>query len=232
MPSALADRAVEPSPATWPRGASGRNQRRAAPRPAVAGTPCPDHATVSVIGTSKRSHRDRIDGRGAVRLTYSVGGQNDIWGRRRRQTTHEVVVLLAVLVSACATPMLRLDPLADKVMVDLIWQNHSDRRYFITVGDQRDNTLSAWFVVEPCERSGAWGVVVTKPDDVRIALAGDAERPTGPDGGGLDSETLGSARQWVFRIVQEADPRDDFGNLESVGPATDRVAPAPPEKLC
>jgi hypothetical protein len=54
--------------------------RRAAPWPAIAGTPCPRPSDLSVGGISKRSHRVRFAGHGAVRLTGS--NQNDIWVER------------------------------------------------------------------------------------------------------------------------------------------------------
>jgi len=54
--------------------------RRAAPWPAIAGTPCPRPSDLSVGGISKRSHRVRFAGHGAIRLTDST--QNDIWVER------------------------------------------------------------------------------------------------------------------------------------------------------
>ena len=54
--------------------------RRAAPWPAIAGTPCPRPSDLSVGGISKRSHRVRFAGHGAVRLVDPI--QNDIWAER------------------------------------------------------------------------------------------------------------------------------------------------------
>jgi hypothetical protein len=58
--------------------------RRAAPWPAIAGTPCPRPSDLSVGGISKRSHRVRFAGHGAVRLVAPI--QNDIWIERFHQT--------------------------------------------------------------------------------------------------------------------------------------------------
>ena len=58
--------------------------RRAAPWPAIAGTPCPRPSDLSVGGISKRSHRVRFAGHGAVRLVAPI--QNDIWAERFNKT--------------------------------------------------------------------------------------------------------------------------------------------------
>jgi hypothetical protein len=54
--------------------------RRAAPWPATAGTPCPGPSDLPVGGISKRSHRVRFAGHGAVCLADP--DQNDIWAER------------------------------------------------------------------------------------------------------------------------------------------------------
>src|ERR1035437_8595398 len=54
--------------------------RRAAPWPAIAGTPCPRPSESPVGGMSKRSHRVRFASHGAVRLPDPT--QNDIWAER------------------------------------------------------------------------------------------------------------------------------------------------------
>lgn len=79
--SALADRAIRaiaPRPAEL--GPNSFQEKRAAPWPAIAGTPCPRPSDLSVGGISKRSHRVRFAGHGAVRLAGS--NQNDIWAER------------------------------------------------------------------------------------------------------------------------------------------------------
>ncbi len=72
------DRAIAPRP-TEP-GPNPLRVRRAAPWPAIAGTPCPRPSDLSVGGISKRSHRVRFAGHGAVRLVAPI--QNDIWVER------------------------------------------------------------------------------------------------------------------------------------------------------
>ena len=69
------DRAIAPRPAEL--GPNPFLVRRAAPWPAIAGTPCPGPSDLSVGGISKRSHRVRFAGHGAVRLADP--DQNDIW---------------------------------------------------------------------------------------------------------------------------------------------------------
>jgi hypothetical protein len=58
--------------------------RRAAPWPAIAGTPCPRPSDLPVGGISKRSHRVRFAGHGAVRLADPT--QNDISSERFNRT--------------------------------------------------------------------------------------------------------------------------------------------------
>ena len=70
---AIAPRSAEPGP-------NPLRVRRAAPWPAIAGTPCPRPSDLSVGGISKRSHRVRFAGHGAVRLADPY--QNDIWAER------------------------------------------------------------------------------------------------------------------------------------------------------
>ena len=140
--------------------------------------------------------------------------------------------VLAILGTSCDAALPRVDPFAERALVDLIWENASDRRYFITIGDERDNTLSRWFVVEPCQKAGVWGVEVTMPDDVRIGEAGDAEAPSGPFGSGVDSVTLLDQPQWVFHIVQDDPPDDMLGNLLSYAPPQGRLEPFEAERLC
>ncbi len=82
--SALADRAIEPSPSSGRAWAQPVPGERAAPWPAIAGTPCPRPSDLSVGGISKRSHRVRFAGHGAVRLAGS--SQNDIWAERLVRT--------------------------------------------------------------------------------------------------------------------------------------------------
>ena len=72
------DRAIAPRP-TEP-GPKPSLVRRAAPWPAIAGTPCPRPSDLSVGGKSKRSHRVRFAGHGAVRLVDPI--QNNIWVER------------------------------------------------------------------------------------------------------------------------------------------------------
>ena len=70
---AIAPRSAEPGP-------NPLRVRRAAPWPAIAGTPCPRPSDLSVGGISKRSHRVRFAGHGAVRLADP--SQNNIWAER------------------------------------------------------------------------------------------------------------------------------------------------------
>lgn len=143
-------------------------------------------------------------------------------------------VLLGVLVlsAGCDVALPRVNPFGEKAVVDVVWENFSDRRYFLTVGDPRDNTLSQWFVVEPCQRAGVWGVEVTLPDDLGFAEAGDAEAPSGPVSGAVDSVTLLEEPRWIFHIEQD-DPDDDMiGNLSSYSPIKDPIPPFEPEELC
>ena len=70
---AIAPRSAEPGP-------NPLRVRRAAPWPAIAGTPCPRPSDLSVGGISKRSHRVRFAGHGAVRLADPT--QNNIWAER------------------------------------------------------------------------------------------------------------------------------------------------------
>ena len=79
------DRAIAPRPAE--PGPNSFQVKRAAPWPAIAGTPCPRPSDLSVGGISKRSHRVRFAGHGAVRLAGS--NQNDIWAE------HFIKTLLA-----------------------------------------------------------------------------------------------------------------------------------------
>ena len=84
MPSALADRAIEPWPSSGSRWVS----------PGSFGTGCtvagdrwhslPRPCDRLVGGTSKRNHRVPFAGHGAVRPTRST--QNDIWAERFIQT--------------------------------------------------------------------------------------------------------------------------------------------------
>ena len=76
------DRAIAPRPAEL--GPNPFLVRRAAPWPAIAGTPCPGPSDLSVGGISKRSHRVRFAGHGAVRLADP--DQNDIWAERLNAT--------------------------------------------------------------------------------------------------------------------------------------------------
>jgi transposase InsO family protein len=76
------DRAIAPRPAE--PGPNPFQVKRAAPWPAIAGTPCPRPSDLSVGGISKRSHRVRFAGHGAVRLAGP--NQNDIWAERFNQT--------------------------------------------------------------------------------------------------------------------------------------------------
>ena len=75
-------RAIAPRPAE--PGSNPLRVRRAAPWPATAGTPCPGPSDLPVGGISKRSHRVRFAGHGAVCLADP--DQNDIWIERFHQT--------------------------------------------------------------------------------------------------------------------------------------------------
>jgi hypothetical protein len=72
------DRAIAPRPAVG--GPRPPHARRAAPWPAIAGTPCPGPCDPLAGGTSKRSHRVGFAGHGAVRPAASA--QNHIWAER------------------------------------------------------------------------------------------------------------------------------------------------------
>jgi len=74
--------------------------KRAAPWPAIAGTPCPRPSDLSVGGISKRSHRVRFAGHGAVRLVGS--NQNDIWIERFWATLQAEVLDRQQLVDLAA----------------------------------------------------------------------------------------------------------------------------------
>jgi hypothetical protein len=76
------DRAIAPHPAVG--GPCPARPRRAAPWPAIAGTPCPRPCDRLVGGISKRSHRVPFAGHGAVRPAGST--QNDIWIERFNKT--------------------------------------------------------------------------------------------------------------------------------------------------
>ena len=140
--------------------------------------------------------------------------------------------VLALLATACDVARPRIDPFADTAIVDLMWENRSDRRYFITVGDQRENTLSHWFVVEPCQKAGVWGIVVIMPDDIGVGEAGAAAAPSGPIAGGVDSASLHDYPQWVFSIAQDDPPDDMIGNLVTYGPPDEPIGPFEVERLC
>jgi len=141
--------------------------------------------------------------------------------------TARLIATVAVMLlgTSCGAALPRVDPLADTAVVDLTWENRSDRRYFLTVGDPRDNTLSRWFVIEPCQKAGVWGVVVTMPDDIGLGEAGDAEAPAGPMSGAVDSLSLLDYPQWVFTMAQEDPPDDMLGNLVSDWPVDQHVGP-------
>jgi len=139
---------------------------------------------------------------------------------------------VALLATACDVAQPRIDPFAETAIVDLMWENRSDRRYFITVGDPRENTLSHWFVVEPCQKAGVWGIVVIMPDDIGVGEAGAAAAPSGPIAGGVDSQTLQDYPQWVFSIAQDDPPDDMVGNLVTYGPPDEHIGPFEVEALC
>jgi hypothetical protein len=143
-----------------------------------------------------------------------------------------LVAIALTCAAGCDIALPRVNPIGDTAVVNLVWENNSDRRYFLTIGDLRDNTLSRWFVVEPCQRAGVWGVQVTLPDDIGFAEAGADNAPSGPVTGAVDSATLADHSTWVFQIVQEDPPDDMIGNLFSYGPSDRPIAPFEPEALC
>ena len=130
--------------------------------------------------------------------------------------------------------MPRINPLGETAAVDLLWENSTPDRYYLTVGDHRDGTMSRVIVIEPCQKSEARGVVVTAPDDIGFGQTDDDEAPDGPLSGGLDFYTLNRHSQWMFWI-QPDDPNDDVlneGNDTGYGPTDDFVPPAETEDLC
>lgn len=143
-----------------------------------------------------------------------------------------LLLVVLVLSAGCDAAQPRVNPFGEKAVVDVVWENFSDRRYFLTVGDLRDNTLSRWFVVEPCQRAGVWGVEVTLPDDLGFAEAGDAEAPSGPVTGSVDSVSLLEEPRYIFHIDQDDPPDDQIGILYSYGPMEDPIPPFEPEALC
>lgn len=153
--------------------------------------------------------------------------------RQNRPVARKWGVLLGILVlsAGCDVALPRVNPFGEKVVVDVVWENFSDRRYFLTVGDPRDNTLSQWFVVEPCQLAGVFGVEVTLPDDLGFAEAGDDEAPSGPVTGAVDSVTLLDEPRWIFHIVQD-DPPDVLGDQVGFGPAEEPITPFEPQELC
>ena len=138
------------------------------------------------------------------------------------------------MMTACSVALPRVNPMAEAATVNLSWENSTDHRYFITIGDARDNTLSGWLPVEPCMRGGVRGLIVTMPDDIGIGPADGAHHPTVPFAGGIDSANLLAEGSWTIRIEPD-DPNDDLvlvdgSPMVSIGPG--ELNAGLPQQLC
>lgn len=117
---------------------------------------------------------------------------------------------------------------AEQRTVDLLWENETTDTYLFTVGDARVGNVERVIRVSPCQKGGAWGVVVTYPDDIGVGpLPADGRIPDEPFPGGMDF--LNVDGQWMFSFQDPEDTDDIYPG--GYGPAEEYVPPGPPEDI-